>query len=483
MRLWQWSAQTAMWLDEIWIGQNVRDRGIGELLFEPLANRQMAPPGFLASVEIATVVFGMSEAVLRLVPLLASILALLLLWRVARRFLSGAALAAVLLIAATSPALIWYAGNAKQYSSDVAFSLLLVWLGLRYLEEPEDLNRAFAAGGIGIVAVLSSHAAVLTAFVVGLVLVLNHLRVGGRVRIRPLFVMVGAWAAGAGVAAWAALSFSSPSVREHMRSFWSEGLPPWGGGLIAVALWIPERLYNTLAHFLVFLDEPFGILAAPLAVLALIGLPVLWRTHRTHGAVLLAPVMGALLGGLAGLLPIDHRLAVHAGAPIVVVSLIGWSAWAAMESRWLKAGAVLAGIIAVMPMPLIVLLQSRPPLRAPDTRAVLESLAPRLGAEDSVYAYCYAAPAAEYYGPAAGINRFESLDCPASEQDLANRIAAIPPGRVWFLYTDTPEPMWFDTAIILLGERGPEIDRLDDPHAPPGSSGTAAVLFDIAEGA
>jgi hypothetical protein len=472
-----------MWLDEIWIAQNLRDRGLGELLFQPLANRQMAPPGFLASVEMVTTGLGMSEAALRLVPMVASILALLLLWRVARRFLTGPALAAVLLIAALSPALIWYSGNVKQYSSDVALSLLLVWLGLRYLEEPEDLRRAVAAGGIGIVAALSSHPAVLTAFVVGSVLALNRLRARDEVQLGPLCVMVGAWAAGCGIAAWAALSFSGEGVRDHMRGFWAEDFAPWGEGLIAVGLWIPGRLYDTLAHFLVFIDGAAGILAAPLAALAVLGLVVLWRTDPTRGAVLLAPVVAALLGGLTGLFPIDNRLSVHAGASIVVVSLAGWTAWAARSSRWLKAGAVLAGIIAVLPMPLIVTLVSRPPLRAPDTRAVLESLAPRIGSEDTVYAYCYAAPAAEYYGGAAGIETFESFDCPFSEQDLANRIATIPAGRAWFLYTNTPEPVWSDTALTLLGERGPELERLDDPHSPPGSSGTAAVLFEIAEGA
>jgi hypothetical protein len=483
MRVWQWSAQTAMWLDEIWLAQNLRDRGMGGLLFEPLANRQMAPPGFLASVEITTVILGMSEAALRLVPLLASILALLLLWGVARRFLSGAALSAVLLIAAMSPALIWYSGNVKQYSSDVALSLLFVWLGLRYLEEPADLKRAIAAGGMGLVALVSSYAAVLTAFVVGGVVALNHFRARERHAIRPLAVMLGAWAVGAGLAAWAALSFSSPSVREHMRGFWSDGFAPWGEGLIAVGLWIPERLYHTLAHFLVFLDQPFGILAAPLAGLVLIGLPVAWRAHHVRAAILLAPVTGALFGGLVGILPMRHRLAVHAGASIVVISLIGFSALAGKKSRPLGAVAVVWAVIAVMPMPLIVLLQSRPPLRAPDTRAVLESLATRVGAEDTIYAYCYAGPAAEYYGAAAGITRVESLECPASEEELSRRIAAIPSGRVWFLYTDTPEPMWYETAIALLSERGPEVERLNDPHAPPGSSGTAAVLFHIADGA
>jgi hypothetical protein len=54
LRIWQWSAGTSMWYDELRIAQNVRDRGLGELLFEPLAYQQMAPHGFLASVDVST---------------------------------------------------------------------------------------------------------------------------------------------------------------------------------------------------------------------------------------------------------------------------------------------------------------------------------------------------------------------------------------------------------------------------------------------
>lgn len=38
LRFWQWYARTSMWLDEIWLAQNFRDRGLGELLATPLSS-------------------------------------------------------------------------------------------------------------------------------------------------------------------------------------------------------------------------------------------------------------------------------------------------------------------------------------------------------------------------------------------------------------------------------------------------------------
>jgi hypothetical protein len=468
-----------LWLDEIWLAQNVRDRGLAELLFQPLANRQIAPSGFLALVEGSTRLFGLNEAALRLVPMSASVLGLVLLWRVGHRFVSGLALSAVLLVAAASPALVWYSGNVKQYAGDVACSLLLVLLGLRYVERPDHLPRALAAGVLGVIAVLGSHAAVLTAFVIGLVLMLRRVRGGDGEPAKPMLAMTGAWAVGAAFSAGASLGFTESGVREFMRDFWSEGFAPWSEGPLAVAWWSTGRLYHILAHFLVFLDEEFGILAAPLAVLAVVGLPALWRGYGVRGFVLLAPVLGALLGGLSGIFPVDHRLAVHAGASLVIVALVGYSTLMARRSRWVRGGAAAMGVLAVLPMPAIVLLQSRPPLRAPDTRAVLEILATRLSEGDTVYAYCYAEPAAEYYGQGVGISAVKALGCPRSPQEVEETIGDIEGGRVWFFYTNVPEPLWSDVAIRALERRGTELDRITDPRVPPGAAGTAAVLFQI----
>jgi hypothetical protein len=131
LRTMQWFAGTSLWIDELMIARNVQDRGMAALLTRALDYAQVAPPGFLASVEAATMVFGLGERALRLVPWALSILGLLLFWRIARRFVSPLALVMGLLLFAASPALIWYGGNVKQYSGDVAWTLLLVLVALR----------------------------------------------------------------------------------------------------------------------------------------------------------------------------------------------------------------------------------------------------------------------------------------------------------------------------------------------------------------
>jgi len=144
---------------------------------------------------------------------------------------------------------------------------------------------------------------VLTAFVIGLVLVPHHAARRSSGPARPLLAMTGSWAVGAALTAWVSLGFTDPGAREFMRDFWSDGLAPWSEGPLAVASWIAGRLYHVLAHFLVFMDQEFGILAAPLALLAVLGLPPLWQRYRERGLILLAPVLGALCGGLAASSP------------------------------------------------------------------------------------------------------------------------------------------------------------------------------------
>jgi hypothetical protein len=291
--------------------------------------------------------------------------------------------------------------------------------------------------------------------------------------------MTGSWAVGAALTAWVSLGFTEPGAREFMRDFWSDGFATWSEGPLAVASWIAGRLYHALAHFLVFMDEEFGILAAPLALLAVVGLPPLWQRYRERGLILLAPVLGALFGGLAGFFPMDHRLAVHAGASLAIVGLLGCSVLMARRPRLVRWPAAAIGILAVLPMPVIVLLQSRPPLRAPDTRAVLERLVPRLSDGDTVYAYCYAEPAAEYYGPNLGITGVETLACPDSSQEAEELVGDLEPGRVWFFYTNVPELAWSDVAIRALEGRATELDRIVDPRVAPGRAETAAILFQL----
>jgi len=70
--------------------QNVRERGLIELLFQALDRGQVAPVGYLLLTKITVLLFGESEFAFRLVPFLASVVALALFWLLARRLLGPA---------------------------------------------------------------------------------------------------------------------------------------------------------------------------------------------------------------------------------------------------------------------------------------------------------------------------------------------------------------------------------------------------------
>ena len=88
LRLWQWQLGTTFFIDELAVLHNIATRPLGQLVGVPLAEAQVAPPLFLLAEKACLVAFGRSEWSLRLPALLMSLLALLLMWSVAKRVLS-----------------------------------------------------------------------------------------------------------------------------------------------------------------------------------------------------------------------------------------------------------------------------------------------------------------------------------------------------------------------------------------------------------
>ena len=90
--------------------------------------------------------------------------------------------------------------------------------------------------------------------------------------LSPLVTLGSGWVVGAAIATWASVRFTTPELRAYMRNFWASGFAPFEEGSFAVVRWGVGRVYHVLAHYLIFLDAEFGVLAAPVAVLALGGL-------------------------------------------------------------------------------------------------------------------------------------------------------------------------------------------------------------------
>lgn len=486
LRLLQYLGQTSLWHDELALARTIAERPLVPLLTQPLERAQVAPVGFVAAVKIATVLLGPEELGFRLVPLLASITALFLFWRIARRALAGWMLAGALLLLAVSPSLLWYGGNLKPYSGDVAFTMLLVLLALRHVERPDCRRRALAAGAIGAVVPFFSFPALIAAAVLGGLLALWWLLQHPRPAVVPLLTLLGPWAAGTLVAGVVAIALVQPSTREYMDRFWVDGFLPDLWWRREAPLWASRQLFAALGNILIFIlaqTTPGSVYVGLCAAAALAGVVHLGRRSPWTTLFVLAPTLAALLGGITHLLPFRGRVALFAGWPLALATFLGLHALCERGGAR-RVAATTAGVLFGAVPTLVVLGVTRPPYRAQEARPVLTELANRRQPPDVLFGYYGAANAIAFYGPRVGLTDWVVGGCHRDD----------PPGyfheidrfrgrsRVWFFYTHSAigyrEP---EVILSYLDTIGVLRDSIPDPFGNTGQLAAAAHLYDLSD--
>src|SRR5215216_2407681 len=175
LRAAQYLFNPSLYVDEGALALNVINRSFAGLL-QPLDSNQAAPFGFLALERIALLAFGGSEYSLRLFPFLFSVASLFLFYHVARHCLAAWAVPIALAFFAASGHVIYYASQIKQYSSDVAITLLIVLIGLDVARKELIARRAALLAITGAVVVWFSHPSVFVLAGVGSTLALIALR-------------------------------------------------------------------------------------------------------------------------------------------------------------------------------------------------------------------------------------------------------------------------------------------------------------------
>ena len=138
----QWLNNRSLWFDEAMLARNIIARNPFELL-APLDYAQAAPVLFLCLVKAATVLFGSGELALRFVPLCASIVGLVVFLLLAKQFLESRYVPIALFLITTSPILIYYSQELKQYSVDVAVTLSPTYSFFRLLKSDPPRKNPF----------------------------------------------------------------------------------------------------------------------------------------------------------------------------------------------------------------------------------------------------------------------------------------------------------------------------------------------------
>jgi hypothetical protein len=322
-----------VWGDEAAVMVNVRNKDYAGLL-GPLALHQAAPPLFLWAEKAVSLRLGDGPAAMRLLPWLASCLALLLMADLCRRLLPPRAAAWVLLFFACSDQLSYHACEAKPYALDVLAAALLPFL----LVHGERLTRVGLLLAYTLLAPLLIWLSYPACFLYGGVLA--ALLPAGRRDRRP-----GVIAAYAGLAVTVAVAFLALALgpqraqREPwLVGFWAEYFPNWRRPW-AVPWWVTLSTLEVSRYCC----KPHG---QAMAVLAFVGGVMFWKRGRRDLVVLLAlPVGLALLGSCLHRYPYGGVRVMVFAAPALLLL-----AGAAVPSvlAWLRGRSRLAAAVLVL---------------------------------------------------------------------------------------------------------------------------------------
>src|SRR5262245_23833406 len=401
LRVWQFSANSALWLDEIAIARNVVERPAVLLLTSPLDYQQSAPKGFLAAEKFAVAIGGPGELALRAWPLATSIAALFLMSVLAIAVLDGhGAIVAVAGLAFATP-LITQAGEVKQYSSDVAVALVLMLLALPRAHRSRRFD--VLAGVAGAVAIWFSQPAALVAL--AMVLVLGQqawtLRADRQQRLTGAW-RAALWSASAAIATLVAIRSMTPATRAYMQQYWGGGFPP-PDFVEALRSWWPwPAVYelfgagapgfrNTLDYF-----SP-----AIYALLSALGLVLLVR-RASAGWVVTVPVLVTIAAAAAGQYPFRDRVILFL-LPSFFIGL--GCAVSALHQRIAHIHSALAVTVTAILLAglLTPLVRSLPPYTMEDMKPIMAAMQVAHARKDAIYVHANAASAFTYYVPRYGI--------------------------------------------------------------------------------
>jgi hypothetical protein len=487
LRLYQVLGDASQNVDELALTQSIVSFSVPELATGRLAYSQSAPFGFLLAEKAAVAIGGPRDAVLRLIPLIGSVLALALLLFLVRAIAPPPVEVLSVGLFAFSIPLIEYAGQVKPYSTDALWALVMtVWTLWSLRQRPFTAWNACCLGLGGIAAAWSSLpvALILLGLGPGVGLAILRSPTGARrgmlLRVSATFIL---WAVGGGGAIahqWAAVSLAT---RGYLWRYWSASFAPRQGGWVIQLRWLLDHLRSDLVP-----GAPSGWLSVCVVGLGVLGGFALWRRDAVATLLVIGPVAASIAAAELRIYPLGGRLSLFLLPDLLVLVSAGvWfaSSWGRREesnrhgwSAWLASAAVLSLSIAGV--------AGHPPVyRSEETKPVLRAAAAARQPGDAAYAYYGAGRALRFYGPRLGwpVAAVDVGDCHRADpwrylEDLDRYRGR---RRVW---------VFISHALPLFDEERILVDHLDrigqrrqafvaEPHPRDSGLVAEALLYDL----
>jgi len=467
----QYLANRSLWLDEALLALNIINRSFTELT-RPLTYDQGAPLGFLFAQKIMVQMLGNRDYILRLLPLIAGILACFLMYKLAMRYAEGAGVPLAVGLFALSDQLIYYASEAKQYSSDVLFSSLLLLLICRCLEADARPRHFIDLGLAGALGMWMSHPALFVLAAGALSLIVDVSVRRDRDRLAWVGEVLALW-----LLSLIPLFFSLRALTSNtiLTNYWRDSfmpMPPWRD-----IAWL-QRAFSSMFR------NPLGLSPVAIgAIFSTIGCLSLLMKQWRLALPLVAPLLITLLASGIERYPFSGRLLLFTVPTMLLLIAEGVERVHSLLHRVAPSVAFVALVI-----PIVLLL--RDPFSAalgnlhhPDMREhikpVLSHVSQNKLKSDSIYIYYSALPAFAYYAPQYDLKDADYVVGIMSREQPSKYIEDMDQmmgqDRAWFLFSHNCSWCQVDEKAYFLRHLDSAGTREDAFE----SEGASTYLYDL----
>ncbi len=427
-------AGRSLWLDEAMLALNVVRLSFGELTQQPLPYEQGAPIGFLFFLKASILIFGDSEYSFRLFSFLTSIASLGIFVFFTLKYLRKTGALFALALFATSPFVIYYSAETKQYMGDLFAVLFVLLLYIWLLSAPYSSQRMIIFTLTASALLWISHASVFGIAAVSLSLLWHYKEQGEILAFWRTFAGLAVVGINSILVYW--VNIRPLEQSEFLASFWNEAYMP-----------LPPTFSWALGMMAAILQKPFGLkIPALIAYLMIfVGAVALWRKNRQFALPVLLTLLLTLVAGTLQKYPLAERMLLF-WVPIILL-LFG----AALDATYniLRPRAPAVFITSLIALSILfsptqeAFAKLQKPLTREHIRPSMTYLRDNFREGDLLYLYYFSEPAFLFYAPKYGLENIPYVvgenhqgepEMYQSEIDNLNLH-----GRNWFLFTHVHE--------------------------------------------
>ncbi len=473
-RLAQYLFNRSLTEGEAPLAMNIIERSY-QTLIKPLDYVQAAPIGFLYIEKLCVNIFGNNEYALRIFPLFAGILALFLFYKILKIIGDYKITLWGLTFFVLNDYLIYFSSEVKPYSSDVFFSLLLIFLLLITIRDNLKISTMIIYEIVGAITIWFSFPAIFVLSGTGIVLLI-HIIENKDYKALLIIIIVGIIAFLSLISNYF-LCLRHYTEHKELLEFWQKNFipfPPMSLADLYQIIYLLIRIFKNPGGFSIY-----NILFALLFFI--IGISYLFRNKKTFSIIFIMPIVITILFSIFRLYPFEGRVILFI-APILSIFV---SAGIALiysilkkDSKLIASSAVL--IIFINPTLNACYHLIRP--RAPEElRPVLEFLLKNRKEEDRIYIYYGAVNALKYYQtrflvfPKDYILGIESRDDWTGYYRDIERLKGNK--RVWFIFSHIATHLGGNEEKLFLSY----LNLIGNQIISFTTSGASAYLYDLSK--